>query len=50
MKWRTGKRKEAAWTGVSMKATGKVTPDKVAPKEPTIDTTLMTKPKTGNSE
>ena len=33
-----------------MKGAGKVTPESVAPSEPTIDTTLMTIPIAGKSE
>ena len=48
VKWRTGKRWAVHCTTGDMALSGKVSPDKVAPSEPTIDTTLMMMPSEGN--
>ena len=48
VKWRTGKSFATHCTTGDMALSGKVSPESVAPSEPTIETTLMTSDNTGN--
>ena len=50
VKCRTGKRYDASRTNGYILGTGKVTPDKVAPNEPTIDTMLIMSATAGKRE